>query len=84
MSFLHPFSSGSPLPPAPPHRDSCLLPLLGPAAPDGHCALPDFQDFLTKELRLPPSAWSYYIGLRAEVVGQWQWVDQTPYNETAA
>ncbi|KAM9293448.1 C-type lectin domain family 4 member A-like isoform 1-T1 [Morus bassanus] len=42
------------------------------------------QDYLTNVLRLPSSAWSYYIGLRAEVVGQWQWVDQTPYNETAA
>ncbi|NWR72970.1 CLC4D protein, partial [Centropus unirufus] len=27
---------------------------------------------------------NYYIGLRAQVVGQWQWVDQTPYNRTAA
>ncbi|NXJ42361.1 CLC4D protein, partial [Ciconia maguari] len=27
---------------------------------------------------------NYYIGLSAPVVGQWQWVDRTPYNETAA
>ncbi|NWX08373.1 CLC4E protein, partial [Caloenas nicobarica] len=26
---------------------------------------------------------NYYIGLSAQKVGQWQWVDQTPLNETA-
>lgn len=37
ISFLHPFSTGSPLPPALPHGDSCCLPLLS-SAPHGHCA----------------------------------------------
>ncbi|NXR09923.1 CLC4D protein, partial [Semnornis frantzii] len=27
---------------------------------------------------------NYYIGLKAQEVGQWHWVDQTPLNETAA
>ncbi|NXY45749.1 CLC4D protein, partial [Ceuthmochares aereus] len=26
---------------------------------------------------------NYYIGLTAQALGQWQWVDQTPYNESA-
>ncbi|XP_064319224.1 C-type lectin domain family 4 member E-like isoform X1 [Phalacrocorax carbo] len=42
------------------------------------------QVFLTNELRQYPLARNYYIGLNAQVVGQWQWVDQTPYNEAAA
>ncbi|KAM6093245.1 C-type lectin domain family 4 member D-like isoform 1-T1 [Theristicus caerulescens] len=41
------------------------------------------QAFLTKELQVERGR-NYYIGLRAHMVGQWQWVDQTPYNETAA
>ncbi|NXT24326.1 CLC4D protein, partial [Syrrhaptes paradoxus] len=27
---------------------------------------------------------NYYIGLSAQKVGHWQWMDQTPYNEAAA
>ncbi|KFP85770.1 C-type lectin domain family 4 member D, partial [Acanthisitta chloris] len=27
---------------------------------------------------------NFFIGLSAEEVGQWHWVDKTPYNETAA
>ncbi|NXG38783.1 CLC4D protein, partial [Dromaius novaehollandiae] len=27
---------------------------------------------------------NYYIGLSAQKVGQWHWVDQTPFNVTAA
>ncbi|KAK1194793.1 CLC4E protein, partial [Pygoscelis papua] len=42
------------------------------------------QVFLTNELRQSRTGTNYYIGLRAQVVGHWQWVDQTPYNETAA
>ncbi|XP_075014274.1 C-type lectin domain family 4 member D-like [Calonectris borealis] len=42
------------------------------------------QTFVTNELRQSPIGTNYYIGLRAQVVGQWQWLDQTPYNETAA
>ncbi|KFQ98854.1 C-type lectin domain family 4 member E [Nipponia nippon] len=41
------------------------------------------QAFLTKELQVPTGI-NYYIGLRAQAVGQWQWVDQTPYSERAA
>ncbi|NWR40766.1 CLC4D protein, partial [Tachuris rubrigastra] len=26
---------------------------------------------------------NFYIGLRAEIKDQWQWVDKTPYNVTA-
>ncbi|XP_075580953.1 C-type lectin domain family 4 member D-like [Pelecanus crispus] len=42
------------------------------------------QDFLTKELQKIARAVHYYIGLRAQLLGQWQWVDKTPYNEMAA
>ncbi|XP_010290218.1 PREDICTED: C-type lectin domain family 4 member A-like, partial [Phaethon lepturus] len=42
------------------------------------------QAFLSKELQLSSRGENYYIGLRAQVVGQWHWVDQTPYNVTAA
>ncbi|NWS78935.1 CLC4D protein, partial [Crotophaga sulcirostris] len=41
------------------------------------------QTFLTEALRPYPNI-NYYIGLKASVVGQWQWLDQTPYNETPA
>ncbi|NXL68127.1 CLC4E protein, partial [Chordeiles acutipennis] len=44
----------------------------------------DEQEFLSKELQQSPEGENYYIGLRAEEVGQWHWVDQTPFNETAA
>ncbi|NXQ88955.1 CLC4D protein, partial [Nyctibius grandis] len=43
------------------------------------------QEFLSKKLLQPsPRGENYYIGLSAQKVGQWQWVDQTPFNETAA
>ncbi|XP_065509380.1 C-type lectin domain family 6 member A-like [Caloenas nicobarica] len=42
------------------------------------------QDFLTKDLKQSSKGKNYYIGLSAQKVGQWQWVDQTPLNETAA
>ncbi|KAF1544154.1 C-type lectin domain family 4 member D, partial [Eudyptula albosignata] len=42
------------------------------------------QVFLTNELQQSRTGTNYYIGLRAQVVGRWQWVDQTPYNEMAA
>ncbi|NWX21176.1 CLC4D protein, partial [Aegotheles bennettii] len=42
------------------------------------------QDFLSEELHQPSRGENYYIGLSAEKVGQWHWVDQTPFNETAA
>ncbi|XP_065706330.2 C-type lectin domain family 4 member A-like isoform X2 [Patagioenas fasciata] len=41
------------------------------------------QVFLTKDLE-HFSQRNYYIGLSAQKVGQWQWVDQTPLNESAA
>ncbi|KAF1478841.1 C-type lectin domain family 4 member D, partial [Eudyptula minor novaehollandiae] len=37
-----------------------------------------------EQLQQSRTGTNYYIGLRAQVVGRWQWVDQTPYNETAA
>ncbi|XP_050761752.1 C-type lectin domain family 4 member A-like [Gymnogyps californianus] len=42
------------------------------------------QVFLSKQLQQPPRGENYYIGLRAQKVGQWHWVDQTPLNVTAA
>ncbi|XP_065509868.1 C-type lectin domain family 4 member A-like isoform X2 [Caloenas nicobarica] len=42
------------------------------------------QDFLTKDLKQSSKGKNYYIGLSAQKVGQWQWVDQTPLNEAAA
>ncbi|KFZ68464.1 C-type lectin domain family 4 member D, partial [Podiceps cristatus] len=42
------------------------------------------QVFLSKELRQHSTGENYYIGLSAQEVGQWHWVDQTPFNETAA
>ena len=74
---------GSPLPPAPSHGDPRHLPPLSPA-PHGRCTLPCFQTFLTRQLPQPRAGANYYIGLRAQEVGQWQWVDGTPFNETAA
>ncbi|NXX23196.1 CLC4D protein, partial [Podargus strigoides] len=41
------------------------------------------QEFLSLALKLSGSGENYFIGLRAQKVGQWHWVDQTPYNETA-
>nr|XP_038035465.1 C-type lectin domain family 4 member D-like isoform X2 [Anas platyrhynchos] len=46
------------------------------------------QDFLSKEIgrqvKYQQTGHDFYIGLRAQKVGQWRWVDQTPYNESAA
>ncbi|PKU38887.1 c-type lectin domain family 4 member a [Limosa lapponica baueri] len=42
------------------------------------------QEFLSKMLQQPSNPVNFYIGLYAQKVGQWQWVDQTPLNETAA
>ncbi|XP_057285105.1 C-type lectin domain family 4 member A isoform X1 [Pezoporus wallicus] len=41
------------------------------------------QDFLSKEVKKPPRRDNHYIGLSAQM-GQWHWVDQTPFNVTAA
>ncbi|NXL34623.1 CLC4D protein, partial [Glaucidium brasilianum] len=38
------------------------------------------QDFLSKQLQQISRGENYYIGLRAEKVGEWHWVDQTPFN----
>ncbi|NXT37878.1 CLC4D protein, partial [Pelecanoides urinatrix] len=40
------------------------------------------QNFVTKELPQSSRGRNYYIGLGAQEVGQWRWLDQTPYNET--
>ncbi|NXK67942.1 CLC4D protein, partial [Sylvietta virens] len=44
------------------------------------------QVFLHKQIKQPQSQRreNLYIGLFAQKVGQWQWVDKTPYNVTAA
>ncbi|XP_030315082.1 C-type lectin domain family 4 member A isoform X2 [Calypte anna] len=43
------------------------------------------QDFLFEELRKSSKIGvNYYIGLHAQVVGQWHWLDGTPLSETAA
>ncbi|XP_075618336.1 C-type lectin domain family 4 member E [Balearica regulorum gibbericeps] len=42
------------------------------------------QAFLTKELPQSPTRANYYIGLHAQEVGKWRWVDQTPFNEEGA
>ncbi|KFU94542.1 C-type lectin domain family 4 member D, partial [Chaetura pelagica] len=42
------------------------------------------QGFLFKELHRSSRGENYYIGLSAQKVGQWHWVDQTPLNESAA
>ncbi|KAM3677072.1 C-type lectin domain family 4 member A-like [Ammospiza maritima maritima] len=41
------------------------------------------QDFLYKQGTQPPSRENFYIGLFEDDVGQWQWVDKTPYNVNA-
>ncbi|XP_062470087.1 C-type lectin domain family 4 member A isoform X4 [Pezoporus occidentalis] len=41
------------------------------------------QDFLSKEVKKPSRRENHYIGLSAQM-GQWHWVDQTPFNVTAA
>ncbi|NXJ96507.1 CLC4E protein, partial [Corythaixoides concolor] len=42
------------------------------------------QEFLTKDLKKFQKGANYYIGLMAQEVGQWQWLDRTPLNESAA
>ncbi|XP_074907677.1 C-type lectin domain family 4 member E-like [Buteo buteo] len=42
------------------------------------------QAFLSKEVQLPFRGENYYIGLSAQEVGQWHWVDNTPFIATAA
>uniref|UniRef100_A0A8C3QRF3 C-type lectin domain-containing protein n=1 Tax=Cyanoderma ruficeps TaxID=181631 RepID=A0A8C3QRF3_9PASS len=42
------------------------------------------QVLLYELTKRPPQRDNFYIGLFAEKVGQWQWVDKTPYNVTAA
>ncbi|XP_039555626.1 C-type lectin domain family 4 member A-like isoform X1 [Passer montanus] len=42
------------------------------------------QDFLSEQTKQTPNRVNFYIGLFEDKVGQWQWVDKTPYNVTAA
>ncbi|XP_063250359.1 C-type lectin domain family 4 member E-like isoform X2 [Prinia subflava] len=42
------------------------------------------QVFLFQQVKLSSKRENFHIGLFAEKVGQWQWVDKTPYNVTAA
>ncbi|KFQ57071.1 PREDICTED: C-type lectin domain family 4 member A-like [Nestor notabilis] len=42
------------------------------------------QDFLSKEVKKPSRGENHYIGLSAQSVSQWHWVDQTPFNVSAA
>ncbi|XP_026723669.1 C-type lectin domain family 4 member A-like isoform X2 [Athene cunicularia] len=42
------------------------------------------QVFLSIFLELSSIRPNFYIGLRAEKVGEWHWVDQTPFNVSAA
>ncbi|KAM9388190.1 C-type lectin domain family 4 member A-like [Phaethornis superciliosus] len=42
------------------------------------------QDFLFEELHKTSKGVNYYIGLNAQEVGQWHWMDGTPLSETAA
>ncbi|NXQ62472.1 CLC4D protein, partial [Anthoscopus minutus] len=36
-----------------------------------------------EQIKQLPKRENFYIGLFAEKVGKWQWVDKTPYNVTA-
>ncbi|NWS18724.1 CLC4E protein, partial [Pachyramphus minor] len=36
-----------------------------------------------QQIKQAPTGYNFYIGLRAETVEKWQWVDKTPYNVTA-
>ncbi|NXK41933.1 CLC4D protein, partial [Piprites chloris] len=38
------------------------------------------QVFLSEQIKQASRGVNFYIGLRAEVMHQWQWVDKTPYN----
>ncbi|XP_027761900.1 C-type lectin domain family 4 member D-like [Empidonax traillii] len=42
------------------------------------------QVFLSGEIKQGTRGLNFFIGLRAEIKDQWQWVDKTPYNVTAA
>ncbi|XP_074757252.1 C-type lectin domain family 4 member D-like [Athene noctua] len=42
------------------------------------------QVFLSIFLQASSRGPNFYIGLRAEKVGEWHWVDQTPFNVSAA
>ncbi|XP_057901516.1 C-type lectin domain family 4 member E-like [Melospiza georgiana] len=42
------------------------------------------QEFLIEQGTQPSKEINFYIGLFEDDVGQWQWVDKTPYNGTAA
>ncbi|NWH40183.1 CLC4E protein, partial [Chloropsis hardwickii] len=42
------------------------------------------QDFLSEQINQPQKRENFYIGLFEDTMGQWQWVDKTPYNVTAA
>ncbi|KAL9867773.1 C-type lectin domain family 4 member A-like [Geothlypis trichas] len=42
------------------------------------------QEFLSKQGTQPPTRNNFYIGLSEDDLGQWHWVDKTPYNVTAA
>ncbi|NWV08554.1 CLC4E protein, partial [Ptilonorhynchus violaceus] len=42
------------------------------------------QVFLAEQIKREARRENFYIGLFEEQVGQWQWVDKTPYNVTAA
>ncbi|NXA15278.1 CLC4C protein, partial [Sapayoa aenigma] len=42
------------------------------------------QVFLSEQLKENSGGGNFYIGLSAGSVEQWQWVDKTPYNVTAA
>ncbi|XP_041270018.1 C-type lectin domain family 4 member E-like isoform X2 [Onychostruthus taczanowskii] len=42
------------------------------------------QEFLSEQTKQTPKRMNVYIGLFENKVGQWQWVDKTPYNVTAA
>ncbi|NWR53039.1 CLC4E protein, partial [Regulus satrapa] len=41
------------------------------------------QDFLSNQTTRSPKRQNFYIGLFEDKMGQWQWVDKTPYNVKA-
>ena len=48
-------------------------------------SLSDCQEFLSKQIKeFIEERENFYIGLLEVKDGQWQWVDKTPYNVTAA
>ncbi|NXQ38365.1 CLC4E protein, partial [Catharus fuscescens] len=42
------------------------------------------QEFLFEQIKQSPQRDNFYIGLFKDQDGQWQWVDKTPYNMSAA